>query len=91
MQTPKPLTPDDLPAESRALAEFLGMELFLKLTEEFGGEMLYIPNLGRARRERRDRRIRARYTGAPADVPRLSREYRLSERQIRNIVRRPPR
>ena len=80
------LMPEDLPEGSRALAEFLGMELFIKLVITFSGDTLYIPSVEKLRNCLRNRDIRDQFSGR-ADIPRLSRQYHLSERQIRNIVR----
>ena len=82
------LMPEDLPEGSRALAEFLGMELFIKLVMTFSGDTLYIPSVEKLRNCLRNRDIRDQFSGKAQDIPRLSRQYHLSERQIRNIVRR---
>ena len=81
------LMPEDLPEGSRALAEFLGMELFIRLVMTFSGDTLYIPSVEKLRNCLRNRDIRDQFSGRSQDIPRLSRQYHLSERQIRNIVR----
>lgn len=83
---------DDLPEGCQLLAAYIGLPLFLELTQVFGGESIYIPNLAQmqeanARRERRNLEIRAAYHGSAQEIRQLSRKYKLSERQIRNIVR----
>ena len=87
MEQNRPITMDDLPAGCRTLAAFLGLERFLEVAEVFGGEMIYIPNLNHVRARMRNRGIRAEYQSETEDIPHLSLKYRLSERQIRNIVR----
>lgn len=81
------LTLHDLPAGCRALASCIGMEAFLEVARQFGGETVYIPNLCQLRNSARNRDIRAAYHGDAEEVEDLSRKYRLSRRQIRNIVR----
>lgn len=82
----------DLPEGCRPLAAYIGLPLFLELTQVFGGEIFYIPNLAQmqeedSRRELRNREIRAAYHGSAREIHQLSHKYKLSERQIRNIVR----
>ena len=86
MELNRPLTLADLPEGCRPLAEFIGLTRFLELADTFGGEMIYIPNLTQLRVELRNRDIRAQYHGTPREIRHLSRKYRLSERQIRNII-----
>lgn len=83
---------DDLPEGCQLLAAYIGLPLFLELTQVFGGESIYIPNLAQmqeesARRELRNQEICAAYHGSAQEIHQLSRKYKLSERQIRNIVR----
>ena len=87
MEENRALTLDDLPAGCRLLAEHIGLPLFLDIAEHFGGEMYYIPNLRQLRTRVRNRDIRTEYRSEQQPIPELSRKYRLSERQIRNIVR----
>ncbi len=74
----------DVPEEYRDIAEFIGMEAFLRLTLLCGGQNLYIPKRESLEREGRDREIRARFDGG--NYRTLSAQYRLSERQIRKII-----
>lgn len=81
------LTLSDLPQGCRLFAEYLGLPRFMEIAEAFGGQVIYIPNLIQLRTEIRNRSIRAAYHGKPREIRQLSRKYKLSERQIRNIVR----
>lgn len=74
----------DVPEEYRDIAEYIGMEAFLRLTLLCGGQNLYIPKRESLEREGRDREIRARFDGG--NYRALSAQYRLSERQIRKII-----
>lgn len=82
-----PLTavrPSDVPPEHRRLAEALGLEVYLTLTELCGGTSLYIPKRESLEREGRDRAIRAGFTGG--NLRELAAAFGLSERQIRKIL-----
>ena len=75
---------DDIPGEYRDIAEKLGLDVFLSLSELCGGQDLYVPKIESLRREGRDREIRARFDGGNYRI--LARQFRLSERQIRTII-----
>ncbi len=83
----------DIPEGSRMFAASIGLGRYLELVEMFGGEMLYIPTLDQLHREARNREIRTTYRAVGNSEKRsrriaaLSRIYHLSDRQIRNIVR----
>lgn len=74
----------DIPAEYRDIAEALGLDTFLRLTELCGGLSLYIPKRESLDRDARDRDIRARFDGG--NYRALAAQFRLSERQIRKII-----
>lgn len=75
---------NDIPAEYRDIAEALGLDTFLRLTELCGGLSLYIPKRESLDRDARDRDIRARFNGG--NYRALAAQFRLSERQIRKII-----
>ena len=81
------LTLKDLPEGCRSLAEFMGMDRFLEFASIFAGETFYVPNLTQLRIDLRNEDIRSQYRNSEHNVSQLSRKYRLSERQIRNIIR----
>ena len=70
---------EDIPKEYQHIAQTLGLDVFLALTDLCGGLNLYIP-----KREGRDREIRARFDGGNTRA--LAAQFRLSERQIRKIL-----
>lgn len=74
----------DIPEEYQDIAEFIGMEAFLRLTLLCGGQNLYIPKRESLEREGRDREIRARFDGG--NYRALAAQFRLSDRQIRKII-----
>ena len=74
----------DIPAEYRDIAEELGLDTFLQLTNLCGGLSLYIPKRESLERDARDRDIRARFDGG--NYRALAAQFRLSERQIRKII-----
>lgn len=75
----------DIPQECRDIATSIGMENFLRLASLRGGQELYIPKRESLEREARDRDIRARFDGG--NYRALAEEFRLSERQIRKILK----
>lgn len=74
-----------LPGDLRRLAEIVGLEHTFALVEEFGGTYINIPKCDALVREIRNKQIRAEYD-AGGDVRRLAIKYRLTDRQIKNIL-----
>lgn len=71
------------------LIERIGAEATVALIERYKGERLYIPRCVVALRDARDSEIiRAYDAGTPA--PALARAHRLTERQVRAILKRTP-
>lgn len=75
---------EDIPQDYQVIAQTLGLEAFLTLTDLCGGLNLYIPKRESLEREGRDREIRARFDGR--NIRALAAQFRLSERQIRKIL-----
>lgn len=75
---------DDLSLRQREMAEAIGLEAFIALTQHFGGENTYIPKFDELIKDPRNREIREKYTGYNAIE--LAREYRLSERYVRQLT-----
>jgi|GEM_PF-1513482 len=75
-----------LPGDLRRIAEVAGAEAAVRLARAFRGTFLYVPGLDEIIRRARDASIRRDY--AQGESARgLSRRHRLSERQIRNILK----
>jgi Mor family transcriptional regulator len=81
---------DRLPGDVRKIAELCGLDTALLICREFGGTRPYIPKLDDLYREVRDAKIRADYDAGGVTVAMLARRYKLSERQIFNILGCPP-
>jgi len=79
------ISPEDIPEEYRDIADTIGMNAFLQLTLLCGGQNLYIPKRESLERGSRDREIRDRFNGGNHRA--LAAQYRLSERQIRKILK----
>ena len=62
----------------------IGADRFFRVIESFGGQTIYIPKADTLLRQARNREICKLYTGD--NVKALSRQFRLSARQIRRIV-----
>lgn len=74
-----------LPCDIRRIAEVIGVELALKLAKEFRGTYLYMGNIDSLERGLRDLRVRKDSNGG-VSIRNLAMKYRLSERQIKNIL-----
>ena len=68
------------------LSEIIGEEATQMLCKHYGGDRLYIPFCNKHQLSKRNCAIVARYN-VGASVDSLVREYRLSDRQIRNILK----
>lgn len=69
----------------KKLAEIVGVDKAVEISDTFGGLTIFIPALRKVHREERDAIIRAKYD-RNIPVRQLSREYRLSNAQIYNIL-----
>lgn len=78
------LTLDMLPEAHRKLAEVIGVEATLRLSEVYGGLTLYVPKLDMVHAAMRTKRIRAEYDGTNARQ--LARKYGVSNRCIQRAV-----
>lgn len=76
---------EDIPAEYRDIVDNLGMDGFLKLCHLCGGQALYLPKMETLQRGGRDRKIRALFDGG--NYRSLAIQFRLSERQVRKIIK----
>lgn len=79
---------EELPESYQAVAEIIGKDNTLKLAHHLGGAGFYFRKLDAMLLYKRDERIRAEFTGA--NQKELARDYNLTERQIRNILRSKP-
>lgn len=69
----------------RELAEIIGIENFLKLVMYTGGTSIYIPKAEHILCTIRDKKIKEEYKGD--NFKELSKKYGLTERWIREIIR----
>lgn len=87
VEFPKDLVPEvsELPGDLCAVAEIVGVPLTLKLAQRFRSSSVYFHNIDNLLRQQRNIQIRNAYDhGVPVD--RLSRQHRISVRQIWNIL-----
>jgi Mor family transcriptional regulator len=75
---------DDLPTTFRAVAELVGLDVALLLSEKLGGEAVYIPKIESLRRAARDRAVRRGFDGS--NYSDLARKHGLTVSWIRKIV-----
>lgn len=80
------VTIEDLYGQQREIADIIGFEAYLKLSEHYGGmRPIYISKLSDLQRVRRNREILSKFDGY--NFTALAREYDLTEQTIREIVR----
>ncbi len=76
---------EELPEEFQSLAEEVGVEGILRLSEHLGGMSIYVPKIDRLVRKRRDERIRSEFNGA--NYRELANKYKRTETWIRQIIK----
>jgi len=79
------LTPEELPEPHRTLAATIGMEAAIQLMDFYGGTYYYVPKVDVLLRQVRDKTIRQEYNGY--NLKSLALKYKLSQKQIGNILR----
>ena len=84
MNAPAAIDIGDLPEELRQIAEVIGVEKLLELSERLGGDRIHIPRPERLAVAARNRAIRAAFNGA--NYRELARRHGLTVRWIRAIV-----
>ena len=75
----------ELSTDLQQMAMVIGLRQVLRLSLNFAGCHVYFPTLKRLRAKLRDERIRADYD-AGVGARRLAQRYKISERQIWNIL-----
>jgi Mor family transcriptional regulator len=79
------MTVDCLPECYQAIAEIIGVEATLNLSEYLGGTRFYFRKIDGLLMDKRDERIRKEFTGF--NHLELARRYGLTETRIRDILR----
>lgn len=79
------LTVDDLQEQHRGIAEAVGVEGLISLTDVFGGSSIYIPQKKELVKNRVYRNILHEYDGA--NIKELAVKYNVCESTVYNIVR----
>lgn len=87
---------EDLYGVQKDIAELIGVDNYIKLSLNFGGDNIYIQKYSEVVKVQRNSEIRNKFNGYNSDQ--LAKEYNLSERYIRmicsdlidNIRSRPP-
>ncbi len=80
----KNITLEDLPESYRIIAQIIGLENAIRLSEHLGGLAYYFPKIDNLITKKRDEVIRKEFNGANRKD--LARKYCLSEIWIRQIV-----
>ena len=79
------LTPEQVPEDIRWLCELVGMERFLQIIDNYGGEFLYFPKRETLEKPLRRAAILRDFDGS--NLLQLARKYGITERRIRAILR----
>lgn len=79
------LTLGDLQEQHRRLAEVIGLEALIKLSDYYGGTQLYIPQIFELVKELLFTKIDLEFTGD--NVQQLAIKYKVSESTVRRIVK----
>lgn len=84
-ETQKQMNIENLPNEQKGIAECIGVEAYFKLSQRYGGNLLYIAKMNSLKAKERNEQIkRDFYNGAT--YKQLAVKYCLSEIWIKNIV-----
>jgi Mor family transcriptional regulator len=75
-----------LHGDLRRIAEVAGLEAAMRIAQTFGGTFIYVPGLDDMIRRARDAMIKKEYDGGMS-ARKLARKHRITERQIRKIVK----
>ena len=74
---------DDLYGLQKDIAEVIGIDNFIKLSKNFGGDDIYIQKYSELIKIQRNSEIREKFNGYNSDE--LAKKYDLSERYVRMI------
>lgn len=78
------LTKEDLPIQLREIADLIGMEMFIQLIKFYGGSTIYVPTENSILKPVRNQLIKRNFNGS--NYKQLSKEFKISEMQVRNII-----
>lgn len=78
------ITEEMIPDTYKNVAETVGAKNLLKLAQEYGGTMIYIPKFDSLTRIIRDKKIKQEFNGG--NYKELALKYNLCESSIRNII-----
>lgn len=81
------VTVEELPESYQAVAQIIGIQNAIRLSDALGGLNYYFPQAEKMLRAKRNELIRGEFTGS--NYKELAQKYRLSEIQIREIVAKP--
>jgi|GEM_PF-925261 len=76
---------EDLPEPYSIIASLIGIENTMLLASKLGGDSIYFPNLSTIRRQIRNRKIIAEYTGY--NIRSLARKHHISVKRVQQIVK----
>lgn len=78
---------NDIPQQHRDIAEFMGINNYIKFCDEFGGINLYFPTKKTLLNSIRNKEIIELYYEQGKDIKYLSKKYKLTNNYIRQIIK----
>lgn len=79
---------DDLDEKNREIAEIIGIDNFLKISELYGGTRVYFNKLDEVTKTIRDRKIKQEYNRY--NIGTLAKKYNLAYESVRRILKDEP-
>ncbi|AJA42397.1 hypothetical protein AJ85_05730 [Alkalihalobacillus alcalophilus ATCC 27647 = CGMCC 1.3604] len=76
---------EDLPEVYQNLAQVIGVDGVIKMTQEFGGTYMYIPKVDGLLRVARDQKIAEAHKNGDS-IRKLAREFGISDSRVRTIL-----
>lgn len=76
---------EDIPYNLHQMVEITGLDEFKKISKMYGGSSIYIPVYKKVIMGHRNRAIVKEYNGKNLDD--LRKKYKISEKQIKNILK----
>ena len=82
----KTLKLNDIPAQYYDIAEFMGVDKFVKFCDYFGGTHIYIPKVNTLVNIIRDKEIIDMYKSG-ISIKNISKKYNITQNRVRKIIK----
>lgn len=84
----KEININDLDEKNKEIAEIIGIDNFIKLSDAYGGTRIYVNKLDEVTKNIRDRKIKQEYNRY--NINKLAKKYNLADESIRRILKGEP-